>query len=329
MTRLFLGKSSLTDTQRQSRPRVGIDLGGTKIEGILIDATGQEQQRLRLATPQGDYEGTLAAVKKLTDELCDNPDVPVGIGTPGSLSRVSPLMRNANSTCLNGKPLLEDFRSVLKRPVRIANDADCFTLSEASDGAAANGSLVFGVILGTGVGGGLCVNRQLISGINGISGEWGHNPLPLFSQPPALKPADSNQPPHANPGRGRTCFCGRQDCIETWLSGPGLARSYRESSGKEATAAEIANLAENGDVAAVETVSRYLDALAASLSLVINIVDPDTIVLGGGLSNMEIIYRELPERLVPHVFSDHVATKVVQAEHGDSSGVRGAAWLWP
>lgn len=309
----FQGKSSLTEQASKTEHRIGIDLGGTKIEGILIDANGKALKRERRETPQGDYDGTLEAIRQLANHLTDDPEVPVGIGTPGSLSRVSPLMRNANSTCLNDKPLLQDLSGHLKRPVRMANDADCFTLSEASDGAAKDGKVVFGVILGTGVGGGIAVDRKLVSGINGIAGEWGHNPLPYLT----------------DFERGRACFCGRIDCIETWLAGPGLEKSYREAGGTALPAREIATLAQEDQGTAHQVLSQYLDALAASLSLVINILDPDIIVLGGGLSNIDRLYQELPDRLNRHVFSDHVATQVVQAQHGDSSGVRGAAWLWP
>lgn len=279
----------------------------------MIDADGEELGRERRDTPQGDYSGTLEAIRDLANKLSDHPEVPVGIGTPGSLSRVSPEMRNANSTCLNGKPLLQDLKNHLKRPVRMANDADCFTLSEASDGAAASGKVVFGVILGTGVGGGVAIDRKLVSGVNGITGEWGHNPLPYL---PEFE-------------RGRACFCGGKDCIETWISGPGLERSYKALTHTDLPAKEIATLAEGGHGPAEQVLSQYMDALAASLSLVINILDPDIIVLGGGLSNMDILYRCLPERLDKHVFSDHVATRIMKAQHGDSSGVRGAAWLWP
>ncbi|MBO6555059.1 MAG: ROK family protein [Pseudomonadales bacterium] len=311
-TRLFHGKNSLTDYVNETGLRIGIDLGGTKIEGILIDAEGQELKRERRATPQGDYDETLDAIHLVAQSLSTNEAVPIGIGTPGSQSRVSPLMRNANSTCLNGKPLLDDLNNHLKRPVRMANDADCFTLSEATDGAAKNGSVVFGVILGTGVGGGISVNRTLVNGVNGISGEWGHNPVPFIE----------------GMERGRECFCGRKDCIETWLAGPALTRTYREATGKELSAEKVSARAASGEQAAAQVMSKYLDTLAASLSLVINIIDPDTIVLGGGLSNIDQLYRELPGRLDDYVFSDHVATRIVQAEHGDSSGVRGAAWLW-
>lgn len=313
MTRLFHGKNSLTDQQHDTGHRIGIDLGGTKIEGILIDAAGQQLKRERRETPQGDYDGTLETIKSLAEHLSADPAVPVGIGTPGSLSRVSPLMRNANSTCLNDRPLLEDLQSHLNRPVRMANDADCFALSEATDGAGASGKVVFGVILGTGVGGGIVVDRKLVNGINGISGEWGHNPLPFIE----------------GLTRGRECFCGRKDCIETWLSGPGLTTSYINATGDQRSAEQISHLASQGDDAASQVMSSYLDALAASLSLVINILDPDMVVLGGGLSNIDLLYRELPRRLAHHVFSDHMATRVIQAQHGDSSGVRGAAWLWP
>ncbi|MBT4161048.1 MAG: ROK family protein [Gammaproteobacteria bacterium] len=290
--------------------RLGIDLGGTKIEGVLISPDGKIISRFRVPTPTGDYAATLDAVDRLIRELTDDPDMPIGIGTPGSISRISPLMRNANSTCLNDKPLLEDLENKLARPVRIANDADCFTLSEASDGAAAGSSVVFGVILGTGVGGGICINGNLLSGVNGIAGEWGHIPLP-----------DS-------PGQDRSCFCGRVNCVETWLSGPGLARTYELMSGSKKSAEEIADLASKGNMTATNTLDEYCSRLAGALAIVVNIVDPDTIVLGGGLSNIDLLYDLLPVRLAPHVFSDHVETRIVKARHGDSSGVRGAAWLF-
>lgn len=294
-----------------TKARLGIDLGGTKIEGILISPKGDIIKRYRAPTPAGDYEATLEHIKLVIEQLTDDPDLPAGIGTPGSISRISPLMRNANSTCLNGKPLKEDLETKLNRQVRLANDADCFTLSEASDGAARGARVVFGVILGTGVGGGISIDGKLLSGINGIAGEWGHNPLSCAT------------------ASDRHCFCGRVNCIEAWLSGPGLARTHRESGGHDVTAEVIKDLTVKGDAGAVAVMEDYCDKLAAALSGVVNIVDPDMIVLGGGLSNIELLYEKLPPRMKPHIFTDHVATKIVKATHGDSSGVRGAAWLWP
>ena len=293
--------------------RLGIDLGGTKIEGILIDADGTIVRRERLPTPQDDYGRIIDTIDDVILKLSRDPGLPVGIGTPGSVSRVSPLMRNANSTCLNGKPLHADLEQHLGRPVRLANDADCFTLSEASDGAASSGSVVFGVILGTGVGGGITIDGKLVSGVNGITGEWGHNPMPNLPTVALRRP----------------CFCGRSDCIETWLSGPGLAATYHLQTTDNVTAEMIAGRCEAGDPSAIKVMASYCEQLAAAMSVVLNILDPDTVVLGGGVSNIAMLYRELPLRLPRYVFSDHVATRIVRASHGDSSGVRGAAWLWP
>ena len=278
-----------------------------------MDPGGEIIRRERIPTPREDYPLILEAVGQLVSSLQVNPIIPVGIGTPGSISRKSSLMRNSNSRCLNGKPLLVDLESQLSIPVRLANDADCFTLSEATDGAANNSRTVFGVILGTGVGGGICMDGKLIDGLNGISGEWGHNPMPRMP----------------NQTRGRACFCGHQDCIETWVAGPGLSRSYQESAGEKIDPPEIVKRQINGEAAADEVLENYYDQLAAALSTVINIIDPDTIVLGGGLSNVEQLYQRVPDLLTRYVFSDDVATRLVRAVHGDSSGVRGAAWLWP
>ena len=292
--------------------RLGIDLGGTKIEGILLDRNGAVLNRLRIPTPQQDYDAIITAVSGLVHQLTDNDALPIGIGTPGSISRTSPLMRNANTTCLNGKPLHRDLEERLKRPVRMANDADCFTLSEAVDGAAAGAQTVFGVILGTGVGGGICIDGKLLNGINGIAGEWGHNYLRLEGQASCH----------------RECFCGRLDCNESWLSGPGLARSYRERTGLDLPAREIVTQAGKGDEAADRVLSDYYVLLSRALASVINIIDPDVIVFGGGLSNIPGLCHRLSELLPGEVFSDSVATRLVTARHGDSSGVRGAAWLW-
>jgi fructokinase len=296
--------------------RIGIDLGGTKIEGIALDADGSEQARERIATPAGDYPGTLAAVAGLVSRLEDRAgrSCTVGIGMPGSWSRVTGLVKNANSVCLNGRPLHRDLKQLLKRPLRFANDADCFTLSEASDGAAAGAAVVFGVIVGTGTGGGIAVDGRLLSGPNGIAGEWGHNPLP-WPQPGELP--------------GLECYCGLHGCIETWLSGPGLAHAFHQTCGETVEAMEISRRAAAGEASAGMVLSRYAHRMARALASVINIVDPDVIVLGGGISNIESLYRTVPVYWGEYVFSDRVDTRLERARHGDSSGVRGAAWLWP
>jgi fructokinase len=236
------------------------------------------------------------------------------MGIPGTISPATGRVKNANSTWLNGRPLREDLEARLGRPLRCANDANCMALSEASDGAAAGADVVFGVILGTGVGGGLVVRGEAWTGPNAVAGEWGHNPLP-------------RPEPHEYPGP--ECWCGRRGCIETWLSGPALARDYATLSGRELTAAELAAAAAAGDAAAAGALERYADRLGRGLSLVVNTLDPDVIVLGGGISNVERLYAELPARLAPHVFTDRLDTPVRPPLHGDSSGVRGAAWLWP
>lgn len=296
--------------------RIGIDLGGTKIEVIALDGAGQVLARRRVATPAGDYPATLAALGGLVHgveaELGQRGTV--GIGMPGSLSRVTGLVKNANSTCLNGHPLQADLEQCLQRPVRLANDANCFALSEAVDGAAARAPVVFGVILGTGVGGGIVVDGRVLDGPNGIAGEWGHNPLPL--------PGGADLPLPA-------CYCGRAGCIETYLSGPGFAADHLRHSGAALAPAAIVSAAQAGDAACAASFARYADRLARALAGVINLLDPDVIVLGGGLSNIDALYAEVPQRWRAHVFSDRVDTRLVRAVHGDSSGVRGAAWLWP
>jgi len=296
--------------------RIGIDLGGTKIAGVVLDADGRERLRRRVPTPRGDYDGTLAAVAGLVEALeqASGRRCPVGIGMPGTQSRATGRVKNSNSVCLNGRPLHADLERRLQRTLRFANDADCFALSEAVDGAAAGAGVVFGVIVGTGTGGGIVVEGRLVSGPNGIAGEWGHNPLPW---------------PQADESPGEPCYCGRQGCIETWLSGPGLARDHHAVAGVEATAAAIAARAAVGEAAAQATLERYADRMARALASVINIIDPDVIVLGGGMSNIESLYRDVPQRWGAYVFSDRVDTRLVRARHGDSSGVRGAAWLWP
>lgn len=295
-------------------PRIGVDLGGTKIEGIVLETDGRIGVRERLATPAGDYPATLAAVAGLVDRLearcgcrCS-----VGIGTPGSLSPATGRLRNANSTCLNDRPLDVDLAARLGRPVRIANDADCFALSEASDGAACGVSSVFGVIIGTGTGGGIVIDGKLLHGPNAISGEWGHNPLPW--------PNDHERP-------GPPCYCGKQGCIETFLSGPGLSRDY--ASDPRLPARTIAQRAAAGEPAADACLGRYEDRLARSLAGVINTIDPEAIVLGGGLSNIARLYETVPRLWGRYVFSDVVRTRLLPPAHGDSSGARGAAWLWP
>ena len=299
--------------------RLGIDLGGTKIEAILLADNGEVTHRLRQPTPANNYEATLAAITEIADQIEKmagiERNLPIGIGTPGAVSVATGLMKNCNSTCLNDQPLREDLARLSGRDVRIANDADCFALSEASDGAAAGASSVFGVILGTGVGGGIVSGGRLLAGINAIAGEWGHNPLPLNAYPEVVTP-------------GRACYCGRVDCIETWLSGPGFAMSYNNRHNTTLTAVEIADLARQGDDAARTVLTEYTHLLALALATVINVLDPEAIVLGGGMSNIASLYEDLPGLLPRYVFSDRVDTRVLPNMHGDASGVRGAAWLW-
>ena len=295
--------------------RLGIDLGGSKIEILALNADGRVLLRRRVATPQGDYAATVAAVAELVTraEAELGARGTVGIGMPGAESRVSGLIKNANSTCLIGRPLRQDLEAVLGRPVRLANDANCFALSEAVDGAAAGAEVVFGVILGTGCGAGVVVGGRVLTGANAIAGEWGHNPLPW--------PRDAERP-------GPACYCGRHGCLETWLSGPGLARDFQAAAGADLPAHAVVARAEAGDPAARAALERYEDRLARGLAQVINVLDPDVIVLGGGLSNIARLYDNVPRRWGEYVFSDHVATRLVPPCHGDSSGVRGAAWLW-
>jgi fructokinase len=291
--------------------RIGVDLGGSKIELIALDDRGGEALRRRVPTPQGDYTGTLRAVVELVRSVERDLGVKatIGVGIPGALSRFTGRVKNANSTCLIGRPLQEDLESALGCEVRLANDANCFALSEAVDGAGRGAAVVFGVILGTGVGGGIVVDRHVLTGPNAIAGEWGHNPLPL---PQA---ADLPLPP---------CYCGRSGCIETYLSGPGLTRD----SGTGLQPPEIVARAAAGEVRCEAALARYEERLARSLAGVINILDPDVIVLGGGISNVDRLYAHVPQLWARHVFSDSVTTRLVRHAHGDSSGVRGAAWLW-
>ncbi len=293
--------------------RLGIDLGGTKIEAVLLD-DGIELLRQRIDTPAGDYPATLQAIASLVElaEAEAGRQLAVGIGTPGALSPRTGLMRNSNSVCLNGRNLLDDLQRLLGRRLRIANDANCFALSEAMDGAGAGYDMVFGVIIGTGTGGGLVFRRQLISGPHAIAGEWGHNPLPWRRE------FDVE----------RACYCGKRGCIETFLSGPGMAANAAALGLPDKTSRDIVTLAEQGDARAQRMLDHYIDQMARALALVINIIDPDIIVLGGGMSNIESIYPQLPARLADYVFSDYVDTPVVAARYGDASGVRGAAWLW-
>ena len=296
--------------------QIEIDLGGTKIEAIGLMADGTVLARRRQATPQGDYRGILKTIADLVLGLEKQFQRrgSIGVGTPGSLSPRTGLIRNSNSTVLNGMPFDRDIAEFLGRPVRVANDANCFALSEAIDGAGRSVASVFGVILGTGVGGGLVVDRTLIDGHNGIAGEWGHNPIP-FAIDPAIPP--------------RPCFCGKVNCIETFLSGGALAKDHQFRTGTMLSAEEIVETAEKGDAEARRSLEIYADRLAQALATVINIVDPDAIVLGGGASNILYIYEALPPLLSRYAFSDGVTTKVLRAIHGNSSGVRGAAWLWP
>ena len=295
--------------------RIGVDLGGTKIELIALDATGCGLLRFRRTTPVGDYHSTVAQIGSMIAEAEASLGLQatVGIGTPGAISLKSGLMKNCNSTCLNGQPLKEDLERQLGRQVQMSNDANCFTLSEAMDGAAAGAGLVFGVILGTGVGGGIVVNGDVINGVNSIAGEWGHNPLP--------NPRSDELP-------GPACYCGSTGCIETWLSGPGMSADYRRAGGEQLSAQQIVLQAGQGDILCRESVSRYCDRLARALAGVINILDPDVIVLGGGMSNIKQLYDEVPQLWGTYVFSDELRTRLLPPKYGDSSGVRGAAWLW-
>jgi fructokinase len=296
--------------------RIGIDLGGTKIEGIAIDRNGLELARRRIGTPRGNYAATLDAIAALVTWLeseAGGGPATVGIGIPGVVSPRTGLVKNANSTWLIGHPLDRDVAERLGRNVRIQNDANCFAVSEASDGAGAGYHTVFGVIVGTGTGAGIVVGGKVLTGRNAIAGEWGHTSLPW--------PSSSEHP-------GPDCYCGRPGCIETWVSGPGCSADHERVTGRKLAAPEIAALAEAGEAAAVATLERYEDRLARGLTMVIDVLDPDVIVLGGGMSNVDRLYRTLPALLNRWCFSDGIDTPVVKARHGDSSGVRGAAWLW-
>ena len=296
--------------------RIGIDLGGTKIEAIALDDHGTECFRQRVDTPRNDYAATVKALVDLVTSIEKklNTSATVGIGIPGTISPATDLVKNANSTWLIGKPLHKDLQQALSREVRIANDANCFTVSEATDGAAAGAHIVFGVIIGTGTGGGICIDGRPLIGANATSGEWGHNPLPW---------------PKQNEFPGAQCYCGQYGCIETFLSGPGMARDHLQHTSQDLAAKEVVALTEQQDSGALETLTRYEDRLARGLASIINVLDPNVIVLGGGLSNIQRLYNSVPELWTQYVFSDRVDTKLVPPKYGDSSGVRGAAWLWP
>lgn len=295
--------------------RIGIDLGGTKIEGVVISTENRILARKRIATPQDDnldksYQAIITAISRLIEQLETEAgaDCSVGVGTPGALSSVTGLMKNSNTLCLNGKPLLKDFEYHFAREIRLANDANCFALSESKNGAGKDYKSVFGIIMGTGVGGGIVINNQLHAGSMGIGGEWGHNQL--------LE-------------NGPDCYCGRKGCVETLISGPGLSADYKRSGGTaDSNPAEIFRLAEQGETVAIETIERFLAHFGRAVATVINILDPHSIVLGGGLSNLDILYDRGRQAIEPHVFSDHFTTPILKNHHGDSSGVLGAAYLW-
>ena len=294
--------------------RIGVDLGGTKIEIAAIDNDGRERFRQRAPSPRGDYQGTIELVASLVERAEQAVGrSTVGVGMPGAISPASGLVKNANSTWLNGRPLREDLARRLDREVRLSNDANCFALSEAIDGAAAGQPVVFGVIVGTGTGGALVVDGRIVTGANAIGGEWGHNPIPW---------------PEKDEWPGPPCYCGLTGCVETFLSGPGMARDHQRITGQAIDPAEIVRRAEAGDAGAEATVGRYEDRMARGLASIINVLDPDAIVLGGGMSNIRRLYRNVPRLWARHVFSDAVVTRLLPPVHGDASGVRGAAYLW-
>ncbi|HUO92434.1 MAG TPA: ROK family protein [Rhizomicrobium sp.] len=295
--------------------RIGIDLGGTKIELVALSSGGDVLWRERVPTPKGDYEATVLTIRDLVlrAEAQLGERGSVGVAIPGAISARTGLVKNANSTQLIGHPLDKDLGAAIGRPVRVENDADCFTLSEATDGAGRGARVVFGIIAGTGVGGGIAIDGQTLGGANGIAGEWGHNPLPALT--------------HAEIP-GPVCYCGKHGCVETWLSGPALARQYAEATGSTMIATDVAEAAESGDRAAQGVMEKYFDRFARCMAVVVNILDPDVIVIGGGLSKIDALYRELPERSMRYAFTPEGPIRVVKNVHGDSSGVRGAAWLW-
>jgi fructokinase len=301
----------------QTQVRIGIDLGGTKTELVALGAHGEVLHQQRVSTPAHDYDAIVACMVELVGsaERRLGLRASIGIGTPGSLSPATQALRNSNTLCLNGRTFQRDLETALQREVRLANDANCFALSEAIDGAGRSAAVVFGVILGTGTGGGVVCDRRVWSGRNGVAGEWGHNPLPWAR--------DDERP-------GPTCYCGKSGCIETFLSGPGLAQDYASNAGPaDADARAVAERAEHGEARARGALERYFDRLARALASVVNVLDPDAIVLGGGVSGISALYAELPARLGRYVFADRIDTPVLPALHGAASGVRGAAWLWP
>jgi fructokinase len=313
-------KGAVSVSHKLPALRVGIDLGGTKIEGVVMDETGAERPRRRIATPRDDYVATIDAIATLVDELLQEAEaVPgaaqstIGVATPGSVSPLTGLMQNANSTWLNGQPLGADLPARLTRPVRLANDANCFALSEALDGAATGARSVLGVILGTGCGAGVVIEGRLLDGPRGIGGEWGHNPLPW---------ATADELP------GPLCWCGRRGCVETWVSGPALAAAYLQDGSNTTRAEEIVARAAAGEVRAQAALDRHADRLARGLAHVVNILDPDVIVLGGGLSRLEHLYEQLPVLMAPHIFAEDTRVDIRPPRWGDASGARGAAWLW-
>ena len=298
--------------------RIGIDLGGTKIEGLALDATGAELARLRIATPQHDYVATIQAIAAVVRDLEHKTGLggaTVGVGIPGTIVRATGLVKNANSTWLNGQPLERDLTLALGRPVRCANDANCLAVSEATDGAAAGAEVVFAVILGTGCGGGIALNSRVHVGPNGVAGEWGHNPLP-WATPDELP--------------GPPCYCGKYGCLETWISGTGLSNDHQRVTGQSLTGPAIVVAASNGDPAAEASLTRLEDRIARALTSVVHVLDPDVIVIGGGLSQLDRLYTNLPPQIERYLFGGgKLATPILRAKHGDASGVRGAAWLWP
>lgn len=306
---------ALSDANELAPGRIGIDLGGTKIEGLLMGPDGRELARQRIKTPRHDYAGTLRELRALVEHLEQQAGMPatVGLGMPGSISPKSGLGQNANSTWLNGQPFAKDLAAALGRAVRVANDANCFALSEAVDGAGKGARTVFGVILGTGTGGGLVVDRHIVDGPNGTGGEWGHMPLPW---------AEADEFP------GATCFCGRRGCMETWVAGPSLEADYARATGTPRPASEIAALAGAGDVRAAAALERHASRLARGLAVIVNITDPDIIVLGGGLSRLTHLYDDVPPLMTRWILSDRPSVTIVPPVWGDAGGVRGAAWLW-
>ncbi|MEZ8143832.1 fructokinase [Enterovibrio norvegicus FF-33] len=298
--------------------KIGIDLGGTKIEVMAITESGEEVFRKRVPTPQHDYQATLRAIKGLVDdaEKAVGKTCSVGLGIPGTLSPVSGLVKNANSVWLNGQPLDKDLGQLLNREVRIANDANCLAVSEAVDGSGAGKHMVFGVIIGTGCGGGIAIDGHVHAGGNGVAGEWGHNPLPWQSETDTKHAEDI------------PCYCGKPGCLEVFISGTGFWKDFELTTNQTLRGPEIIQMAEKGDADAEACIQRYEDRLARALASVVNVIDPDVIVLGGGMSNVERLYTNVPKRMAKWVLGGECATPVVKAKYGDSSGVRGAAWLW-